>query len=238
VSGVQDDHPDVVFCTPTLDKPHPAYVAAMEATIPRLDAHGITHRLVFEVGCPYISAARATMLRKALDAKADLIVFIDHDLSWNPEDLVTLVRTRGEVVAGLYRFKKDDEEYMGAWETGADNAPALRPDGNIRATRVSAGFLKVSKEAVERFMRAYPELSYGSPVAPSTDLFNHGAHEGVWWGEDYAFSRRWLACGGEIAVIPDLNLTHHAPDKAYPGNLHRFLMRQPGGALDPERIAP
>lgn len=233
MAGVQEatDAPDVVFCTPTLDKPHPAYIAAMEATLPLLDEHGITHRLVFEVGCPYISAARATMLRKAMDARAELIVFIDHDLSWRPEDLVTLIRTRGEVVAGLYRFKKPEEEYMGAWETGPNDAPVLRPDGCIRATRVSAGFLKVSAVAVERFMGAYPELCYGALDEPSVDLFNHGAHEGKWWGEDYAFSRNWLACGGEIAVIPDLDLTHHSATDAYPGNLHQFLMRQPGGAL-------
>jgi hypothetical protein len=63
------------------------------------------------------------------------------------------------------------------------------------------------------------------------DLFNHGAHEGVWWGEDYAFSRNWLALGGELWIVPDLNLTHHGPDTVYPGNFHNFLRRQPGGDL-------
>lgn len=225
------EHPDVVFCTPTLDQPHPAFMAAMKATFPLLREHGITWRFEVEVGCPYISAARATMLRKALDAQAELIVFIDHDMSWRPEDLVTLIRTRGDVVAGLYRFKKPEEEYMGAWETDANDAPVLRPDGCIRATRVSAGFLKVSRAGVERFMRSYPGLCYGSPISPSVDLFNHGAFEGAWWGEDYAFSRNWLALGGEIAVIPDLNLTHHSADEAFPGNLHNFLRRQVGGDL-------
>lgn len=229
---MQDTAPlDVVFCTPTLERPHPAYIAAMEATAPLLDEYGISHRLAFEVGCPYISAARATMLRKALDAGSEQIVFIDHDLSWDPADLVTLIRTRGDVVAGLYRFKKDDEEYMGAWDTDPIGRPLLREDGAIRATRVSAGFLKITRACVERFMRAYPHLCYGDTDAPHIDIFNHGAFEGVWWGEDYAFSRNWLACGGEIAVVPDLNLTHHTADRAYPGNLHQFLMRQPGGAL-------
>lgn len=30
------------------------------------------------------------MLRKALDAQADVIVFIDHDVSWAPGDLLKL----------------------------------------------------------------------------------------------------------------------------------------------------
>ena len=45
----------------------------------------------------------------------------------------------------------------------------------------------------------------------SVDLFNHGAHDGAWYGEDYAFSRNWLALGGDIWIVPDLNLTHHSP---------------------------
>lgn len=233
--GVQDKPQLVVFCTPTITQPFPAYVAAMEASVPALEAAGIDHKLSLEVGNPYISAARATMLRKALDAGADSIVFIDHDVSWGPDDLLKLIEHPGDVVAGLYRFKKDDEEYMGAWETDALGRPRLREDCSIVATRVSAGFLKITKAGVERFMRAYPGLCYGSPINPSVDLFNHGAHEGVWWGEDYAFSRNWLACGGEIVLLQDLNLTHHTADRAYPGNLHQFLLAQPGGVNDPAR---
>jgi glycosyltransferase involved in cell wall biosynthesis len=225
----------VALCTPTITKPYPAYIEAFEASVPVLEAAGFEVGAKFEVGNPYISGARATMLRQALDKGAEVIVFIDHDLSWPPSDLLKLVQTDGDVVAGLYRFKKDDEEYMGAWSPLSDGTPPLREDGCIRATRVPAGFLKVTRAAVERFMRAYPHLCYGSPISPAVDLFNHGAHEGVWWGEDYAFSRNWLACGGEIAVVPDLTLTHHSADRAYPGNLHEFLMRQPGGCNDPAR---
>lgn len=229
-----------VICTPTIVKPLQAYVDAMAASAPALEAAGIEQGLVFEVGSPYISAARASMLRKALDADADVIVFIDHDLSWRPSDLVTLIETPGEVVAGLYRYKKDDEEFMGAWDLEADGRPVGQlAEGTkttvLKASRIPAGFMKITRAGVERFMRAYPQLCYGSPIAPGIDLFNHGAHEGVWWGEDMAFSRNWIDCGGEIWVIPDLELTHHTADQAFVGNLHQYLMRQPGGALDPAR---
>lgn len=198
--------------------------------MPFLDDAGYDHSAVFEVGNPYISGARSAMLRKALDVKADIIVFLDHDLSWDASDLLTLIETQGDVVAGTYRFKKDDEEYMGGWETDAAGIPRLRPDGCFIATRVPAGFLKVTKEAVERFMCSYPELTYGPRYNLSVDLFNHGAIDGVWYGEDYAFSKRWIDCGGEIALIPDLNINHHSPDAEFKGNLHEFMTRQPGGS--------
>lgn len=170
------------------------------------------------------------MLRKALDAKADVIVFLDYDLSWDPQDLLTLIETPGDVVAGTYRFKKDEEVYMGVWKTDAAGRPVLRDDGCFKAEKIPAGFLKVTKEAVDRFMQAYPELTFGVRYNPTIDLFNHGAINGVWYGEDYAFSKRWIECGGEIALIPDLNVNHHSGDREFKGNLHEFMLRQPGGS--------
>lgn len=209
---------------------------SLEASIPLIQAAGWEEGIVEERGNPYISAARAFMLRKALDAKADVIVFLDYDLSWSPQDLLTLINTPGDVVAGLYRFKKPTEEYMGALLGG--ERPIVRADGCIKADRVPAGFLKVTVEGVRRFMRAYPKLLYGDPERYHVDLFNHGAIDGVWFGEDYAFSKRWVDIGGEIWVVPDLNITHHSAGEAFPGNFHEFMLRQPGGSNDPARVIP
>jgi glycosyltransferase involved in cell wall biosynthesis len=217
----------VVFACPTLTRPYDCFLQAVEASVPLLDAAGLDHQIVFEVGNPYISAARSTMLRKALDAGADMVVFLDHDLSWKPADLLKLIETPGDVVAGVYRYKKDEEEYMGAVITDANNIPQGRAsDGALSAFRVPAGFLKITKAAVNRFMEAYPELVYGPHYYPSVDLFNHGAHsDRLWYGEDYAFSRRWLATGERLWIVPDLDIDHHSTTKVYPGNFHKYLTR-------------
>lgn len=220
----------VVFCIPTITKPYQACMSSLEASIPLIKAAGWDEGMVPEIGNPYISAARAKMLRKALDANADVIVFIDHDLSWRPKDLLTLIETPGDVVAGTYRFKSDDVSYMGTIYSGPDGTPLLRDDGCIKAKLVPAGFLKITKEGVDRFMTAYPDLCYGEKYRLSVDLFNHGAHKGLWWGEDYAFSRNWGEAGGDIWLIPDLQLDHHSADRVFPGNFHEYLCRQPGGS--------
>ena len=221
----------VVFCLPTVKRPYQQCLDSLEASIPLIHAAGWEEGLVNEVGNPYISAARATMLRKALDAKADVVVFIDHDLSWRPADMLKLIETEGDVVAGTYRFKKDEVEYMGTVHSGLDGTPIVRADGALKAKLAPAGFLKVTKEAVDTFMTKYPELCYGEKYHLSVDLFNHGAHEGRWWGEDYAFCRRWEAIGGELWIVPDLHLDHHSADQAYAGNFHTYLRQQPGGDL-------
>jgi len=219
----------VVLCVPTVTRPYQQTLDAIRESCALLTASGVDHYMVTEVGNPYVSAARAAMLRKALDVKADVIVFIDHDLSWKPADLLKLIQTEGDVVAGLYRFKKPEVHFMGVLDDD-DGQVKVREDGCIKATRVPAGFLKITRAAVNKFMTAYPHLMYGEASAPSVDLFNHGAHNGAWWGEDYAFSRNWIDKCGEIMVIPDLDLTHHTKEEAYPGNFHQFMLQQPGGS--------
>lgn len=234
----------IIVATPSLAGPTDLYKNSLAASAQLFEAAGTQCSYTEIRGNPYISAARATMLRNALDAKADAVVFIDYDVAWRPADLPTLIAAPGDVVAGLYRFKKTDEEYMGGIESDATGRPILRDDGCMRASRVPAGFLKITKECVDRFMAAYPELVYGPRYNPSVDLFNHGAIGGLWYGEDYAFSKRWTDCGGEIWVVPDLGIDHHdAPSAEHPegrvfaGNYHEFMTRQPGGSRDPARLA-
>lgn len=218
----------VAICTPTMERPYPGYLASLEASVPVLDAALIEHSTVFEIGCPYISAARATMLSKALKWGADAIVFIDHDLSWRPEDLLRLIQTTGDVVSGTYRYKKDEEAYMGSINTSPEDHRALaRSDGCLSAHRIPAGFMKISRRAVEMIKEAYPDLVINDG---GVDLFNHGAYKGVWYGEDMAFSRRWHdEMNQQIWLLPDLQLDHHSKTDVFHGNYYEFLTKQPGG---------
>lgn len=224
----------VVFCTPTRDKPHAAYVAALESSIPALEAVGIKHSVSLEVGCPYISSAMATCARKALDTMPDVLMFLDDDVSWTPESLVKILTCKEDVVGGTYRFKKPDPvEYMGCLLTNEEGFPLVREDGLILPKWMPSGFLKVTANAVDKFMKAYPHLNCGPSYHPTPDLFNHGAHEGIWYGQDYAFCRNYAAKCGPIFLMPDLDITHNGIDgMVYPGNFHQFLLRQPGGSED------
>lgn len=201
-----------------------------------MEAEGIENLMVSEIGNPYVSQARNVMLRKALDAKATHIVFLDHDISFQPEDLIKLIKAPCDVVAGTYRYKKEEVEYMGAVFTDSEGNPQGKTIGDeiyLHAQSVPAGFLRVTNYAIHKFIEAYPELLYGDRYAPHVDLFNHGAMDWVWYGEDYAFSRRWNERCGKLWLIPNLNITHHnAEGVAFPGNYHEYLMRRPGGAME------
>lgn len=234
----------VAFCYPTLERPTDAFLHALEGSLPLLDGR-YEHAAVAELGCPYISAARATMIRKAMEWGADIFIFLDDDVSWRPEDLVALIDAEGDVAGGTYRFKVPQEgssasvpqihvepsEYMGKVFVGDGGKPLVRDtDGAIQALCLPAGFLKVTRLGIARFMAAYPELSItGGGSFNSPDLFNHGAYKGVWYGEDYAFCRRWMELGGELFLLPNLNLDHHGKGKweghVWPGNFHEHLLK-------------
>ena len=222
----------VIICTPTITKPYQCYLDALAVSVPLLEAAGWDHGTVYEIGSPYISHARSKLLRKALNADATAIIFIDHDLSWQPDALLRLLEIEDEVVSGTYRFKKEPEEYMGALVTTDDGMPIVRADGCVEAHSIPAGMLKITREGVNSFMAAWPELCFGEAAAPFVDLFNHGAHGNVWYGEDYAFARRWREKCGKIWLVPNLQIDHHTKDQPYPGHYHNFLCRQPGGSHD------
>ena len=97
-----------VFCTPSYTRPVPEYLESLEKCLPLIESAGWEHGFAQQVGCPYISAARANMTRAALDVKPSVIVYIDSDMSWTPAAMLRLLETDGEVVAGTYRCKIDD----------------------------------------------------------------------------------------------------------------------------------
>jgi hypothetical protein len=230
----------VVFMTATRRRPHDAYLKALEDSCPVLDAAGIDHRVTNHIASPYIAYAQADMLHQALQTDADMFMYIEDDESWAPGDILKVLETDGDVVAGTYRFKHadDHEEYMGSWHCDVSHRAITRSkDGAIKAHMVPTGFLKITREAVRKFMRAYPKLIFGDPIKPAVDLFQHGAvfQDGRWWGQDYAFCKRWADIRGDIWLVPNLNINHHDwhSDRVWKGNLHEFLMRSPGGVNAP-----
>lgn len=215
----------VVFTTLYLGKkPHPAFVRALKECLPIIEQNGWEHSVAIEENCPYISAARSKLIRKALDTKPDAIVFLDYDVSWTPTAMMKLLDAKGDVVAGTYRFKTEKEKYMGTLEISRNGNPLSREDGALQAYCVPAGFLKVTPDAVNKFAKHYPQLLFGPPMSPDLDMFNHGVIDGIWYGEDYAFSKRWKGCGGDIWLLPDLDICHSSGDITYAGNFHEYLM--------------
>ena len=219
----------VVFCVPVYPKdPYPQTEKAFQDEIPFLKASGWASEVIYQRGLPYISASRAILLHTALRKDATVIVFIDQDISWTPGHAVKLIETDGGMLAGTYRYKHDEEHYMGGLNEVEEGIAAVRDDGCLEALVVPAGFLKVTREAVNRMMKNHPELCCGEASNPHFDMFSHGIIDDEWRGEDTAACMRWWKMGEKVWVRPDLEVNHHAANKDYPGHLGKYLERIAG----------
>lgn len=219
--------PKVLFATPMMDRPIPAYIQSLENSLPAVEAAGWEHSFVDVIGCPYISYARAQLLHKFIKSDADCILFIDYDLAWESSAIAKILTTPGEVVGVTYRYKIECEDYMGHVVINDDGFMVQRDDGCIKAVAIPGGFTKITRSAIDMLCECYPELMFGNGDDAVIDIFQHGVcfHDGIWYGEDHAFCKRWIDIGGELWIIPDIDISHYSKGIELRGNFHEYLTK-------------
>lgn len=239
----------VRFLIPVYRRPQPEFISSLEASIPVIKEAGWEEGSAWEIGHAYVSYARSLLLKKALADDPDYVVYLDDDVSHEPGDLLRLLETPGDIVGGTYRFKSPQEEYMGKLnKADGSPVPALAPNGCYPAFFLPAGFLKISRGALEIMIETYPGLDFSRPTPEGKDcydLFNHGVlkvgEEKTWFGEDYAFSLRAQFAKLKLWLLPDLSLGHHGVNIDgqrfdYMGNFQKFLDSTPEDLRTPNSM--
>lgn len=212
------------------------FLASFKGTVELLESKGYTTQKGFAWGDPYIQRARNHLVNQFLESDCGVFFFIADDIEFDPHDALRLIETEGDVVAGAYPIMGGNPiKFPVDVNKGPHGIPLTRDsDGAISAKRVQTGFLRIRRKVFEDFIAGYPELAFygvhkGRPYSIRHDFFPQGVHNHRWLGEDYSFCDFWIRLGGEIWIVPDIDLTHHSEKKAYFGNYHEYLMRLPGG---------
>jgi hypothetical protein len=196
---------------------------------------GMTFDIALLANDALISRARSTVAAYFLDNPAAThLMFIDADISFEPEQFFRLFEADKDIAAGFYPVKTIDWEavprrvvqgekldaagltYVGTPLTG----PEERRDGDFVAAKYAGtGFQLIKRGVFDRLAEAYPELHFkkmhtlGSQVPQSDRLYALfdcliDPETGEYLSEDYAFCRRWRALGGEIWLDTKSKLTH------------------------------
>jgi hypothetical protein len=192
-----------------------------------------------------ITRGRSAIVSKFMDSPATThLLFIDADITFQPEHVLRLLHFDKDFVAGMYpakvldwdqlanRFGKSRErldeaglEYVGGICRGTE----ARSENNfVTGVYAGTGFQLIKRNVFQRMFEAYPNLQYKSlhafprPSQPSPNLYALfdcmiDPETGVYLSEDYAFCRRWRAIGGEIWLDTTSKLTHTGP-YAFRGN--------------------
>lgn len=195
------------------------FVWIMESML-ALAAKGIRVTPIAETGNAMIAHGRDLLCAKFLGSDATDLVFVDHDVTGNADVFVRLVEHPVDVVAGIYPVRSDPPNFMVRHVEGRKELQAVNPQtgepaefgtGLLEVEGVPAGFLRITRNCLEKMVLAYPELRFADQHAPKGygwSLFDN-IHEGdAYFGEDYSFCRRWRQIGGKVWCDPEMELGH------------------------------
>jgi hypothetical protein len=182
-----------------------------------------------------ITRSRNTLIGQFFNTpSATHLLFIDADISFEPDQVYQMLRFDREFVAGIYPLKVIDWSnpaiaraasarepfqaapllYVGTLCTGAN----LEREGRFAtAIYCGGGFMLLKREVIERMAAAYPETRYKSVHAYSNAKADENyalfhciidKDTGAYVSEDFAFCQRWRDIGGKIWLDTEGKLVH------------------------------
>lgn len=208
---VSKGFPRVFLATPSYDgRAGQAYTASLVASIPALigAGFGVTYCLLGE-NC-HVDDARNALVREFIKTDCTDLVFLDADIGWRPEDLLSLLRHPVPIVGGAYPKKGNGEEYPVHVAPGT----SLQADENglVQVDGLPTGFLRIQRAAMERMLHAHGHRQFlgqdKSDTIPYSILFERTYKDGHRWSGDYAFCRKWAEIGGALYVDPRFEFIH------------------------------
>lgn len=185
--------------------------AAIQRSCEALLAAGHEIRIDKWVGDSLIADARNGVLTRFLESNMAMMVFLDHDIAWDGDEFERLVNQPVEIdlVAGVYRLKKHDTEFALMWLPDRKELWADPTTGLLEVAGAPTGFMRMTRRGVEWITMTYGDRRYRHVVVGSAVcVFDCGLNDGLYWGEDFLFCRRWREAGGKVWVDPELHLHH------------------------------
>lgn len=152
-----------------------------------------------------LTKVRNGIVKRFIDSSADVLVFIDSDMCWEPETLAKLVDAPFDVSVANYRAKHNEVQWM-AESVGV--GVCHEGDDWHQTRRAGTGMMAIKRETLGGMIEHYPRLSYEDKGTVYPCLFDFELSGGKYHGEDYTFCRRLEEVGGEIYILADAYVGH------------------------------
>jgi hypothetical protein len=208
---------------------HGLTVSCLLASQKHLLAAG--HEVVADIvsGGSILPKVRNGIVKRFLDSDADVLVFIDSDMVWEPGTLQKLVETPFDVSVANYRKRNNEVTYLAIPATKDGEHVGTTHNGDIwlQAELAGTGLMAIRRKTLEEMVLKYPTLEYTDNGESTPCLFNFELENGRYYGEDYTFCRKLSAIGGQIFILADAYVGH-VGTTVYGGNYHEYLLAQRG----------
>lgn len=150
---------------------------------------------------------------------------IDADESWDPEGLLRLISRPDPVVGGLYRMKNKWDTWTGTLKVNENGVPEGKvQDGSpmIEAKGLPFGFLRLKKEPLIAYQKAFPDRWYWDGEEKVTQFLTTRIRDNTFFSQDINFSLDMKELGFPLWIEPNVTIGHFGLVE-HIGNLDREL---------------
>jgi len=201
------------------------YAESLYKTALVLERLGIKQDYWASEGGFLIEVALDQALTKFSESDATDFLIIDSDEAWNPAAVVMLLMHTEPIVCGTYRKKNAWAEYIGDFKKTEDgHVMGVQKNADcilIEADRIPAGFLRIKKEVILKYIEKYPEHYYinGEKIY---SFFKNEIINNQFTSMDYVISDKFKKLGYQIWIDPALEIDHFGLTE-YKGNFDKYL---------------
>lgn len=216
----------VLLATSSYGSPDPTYTYSIARSREALTAAGIQTGYMLLVGYCHVDDARNAIVRNFLASDCTELLFLDADVSWQPEGIVQLCQRDLDLVGGVYPYRRESQ-----------NMPVRLLDtrlpdetGLLEVEGLPTGFMKISRRVLEQIAKC--SLVYLDKSDETPQVFERlTGNDKTRWGGDIAFCNKWRAMGGKIYADTEIRLGH-AATVIYKDSLGAYIRRNGGLTLD------
>ena len=159
--------------------------------------------------------ARNSLLSTVYKEKPESVVWIDSDISWNPNDFLYLVNSDKDVIGGTYPKKIQEEKFVVKCLDPIDKENDL-----IKVAALGFGFIKMSYRVVEDLWNSGKD--YFDESVHYKNIFEVVVRDGQLWSEDVDACKKILDLGYDIYLDKRINCSHIGI-KTYEGNAREWI---------------
>ena len=218
-----------MLATVAYDSPDASHTFSLAISREALTAAGIQSGYVLLSGNCHVDDARNTVVMEFLKSDCTDLVFLDADVSWDAEDLVTLCQHDKDIVGGVYPYRREDKQEAGDMPVRMLDGAEVE-NGLLEVEGLPTGFMKITRHVLERLAGVSKKFKKGADDIPIVFERTFDSDNGERWGGDLNFCRKWRTLGGQIYADYEMRLGHTATKVIY-GSLAASLRRRAGLTL-------
>jgi len=216
----------VCLATTVYDSPDASYTYAIARSREALHQGGIQTAYMLLSGNCHVDDSRNTVVAEFLASDCSELVFLDADVSWEPEHLVKLCNFDCDIVGGVYPYRREGDKDRLPFRGKAGCAEPK--DGLLEVEGLPTGFMRIKRHVLERMALTAKKFRKAGNTIPV--IFERAYHSDGRLGGDIGFCLRWVEMGGRVFAAADLRLGH-VGKHIITDSLAAMLRRQRGTTL-------